>query len=196
LSGFALLATAVIIAVIAVVGTIGYTQFKNRAALKTSTQSIPQPTPVSDETADWKTYTNSKFNYSFKFPNDFNFNSHTFPEDNVVYSLDAQFEQNDQQTGSLIKGVSIGSVVYKQGEDLERYEQGTIIDNSIISNLQLTGESTASAYIQEGIEESITIVIDNKNGKDDFRVMLWCSGDNLRCRQILPQLLSTFKFTE
>ena len=39
----------------------------------TSTPTFPlvETTPPSDETSGWKTYTNLKYNYQFRYPNDF-----------------------------------------------------------------------------------------------------------------------------
>jgi len=57
-----------------VILTIGFFAFKNgQIKLNSSTsKSALSPTPTGiDETANWKTYTNETYKYSFKYPSDF-----------------------------------------------------------------------------------------------------------------------------
>lgn len=64
-----------VVLVIVLLGSTGYLAFQNVklqkeiAGMKVTTHPST-PTTTSDPTAGWKTYTNSQFNISFKYPND------------------------------------------------------------------------------------------------------------------------------
>ena len=45
-------------------------QLKSMLASYTSPTTKPQPTPTSDPTANWKTYTNKQYGFTFKYPSD------------------------------------------------------------------------------------------------------------------------------
>lgn len=83
-SGFAL-PIVIILVVVGLVGlgAVGYYSYKTLQEQKELTKDVkitrseeltpspilsPTPTEPPEETADWKTYTNTKYNYSFKYP--------------------------------------------------------------------------------------------------------------------------------
>lgn len=52
-----------VIVIIIFVGVVGYFAF-----VKKSEPIVQQPTPTLDKTANWETYTNSQYGFSFKYP--------------------------------------------------------------------------------------------------------------------------------
>lgn len=144
------------------------------------------------DTANWQTYNDHTFGYSFKYPLDFK----TLPGlgDHVFYSMDAQF---DKTTTAKTKGIEIGTAVYNFGEDTEGYiGPNTIIDASLVSKLTLPPGLIAKAYVNT---EDITVTIDYKKDNKNMRIMIWCGGENgnsSSCKNVLIPLLSTFKFTQ
>ncbi len=150
----------------------------------------------SNETANWKTYTNSKYGFTFKYPSDYK----SLPNlgEHVFYSPDAEFDKN---TNAKIKGIEIGSTVYGQegdqgGDgDIENYKgPNTKTNSSIISKMILPTGAAAKTYVNP---EDITVTIDYKKDNKDTRIMIWCGGEKgntERCEEVLTPLLSTFKF--
>lgn len=55
---------------------------KQISQLQAQPSPLPSETPIpsADPTADWKTYTNTKYNYEFKYPSDFNLEKSTSGE--------------------------------------------------------------------------------------------------------------------
>lgn len=150
--------------------------------------------PALDATANWDTFTDKTIEYSFKFPTGFK----SFPNLGlkIFYSPDVQF---DKTTGAKTKGLEIGSAVYGPGEDIKNDNQkyigpNTIIDSELISKLLLPSGYIAKAY--DNIED-ITVTIDYKKSNEDMRILIWCGGEKgntSECKNILRQLLPTFKF--
>lgn len=79
--GFALPLILIGILLVSLIGAGGYYFYQNKYFPKTS---IPQPSPQpqKDETSDWKTYTNTKYGYSIKYP-----------EEYMPYGLDKESKQ-------------------------------------------------------------------------------------------------------
>lgn len=70
---------AIILIVAALIG--GHFLYQNKAAIKSATQ---QTSSTTNETVNWKTYTNTKYGYSIKYPSEWEYkfgkgeNSSTF----------------------------------------------------------------------------------------------------------------------
>lgn len=71
--GFTVIEGVVIVALILVVVGIVSMSKKKTGSTTTIPAATNSVTPNIDETADWKTYTNTKYGYSFKYPNSWNF---------------------------------------------------------------------------------------------------------------------------
>lgn len=122
-----LLLIAVILIAIAVVG---YLSVKNKPQ-----SSIPLPTPTrsitQNETVNWKTYKNTKYNYSLKYPNSF-FTTNT-QEDGVVI-----FYFSDAGEVSLFERPQIS---------IQIHEKTTLMD---IVNTVAEGKRTVQEIFEEG----------------------------------------------
>ncbi|MFH0852219.1 MAG: hypothetical protein V1845_01255 [bacterium] len=91
-SGFSAIVLAVII-VLAVVGG-GLLAWKQGwiPEFFVATET-PTPTPASDETADWKTYTNNDYGFEFKYPQIFFLDSQLVDLGDGSYGFDSQTKQ-------------------------------------------------------------------------------------------------------
>ncbi|GEM_PF-5557882 len=146
---------------------------------------------LTDQTSNWKTYIDSNFGYSFKYPADY---KPYFKNGNVFYSSDAKF---DKITTAKTSGIDIGSTVYGPGEDTQEYiGPNTKMDSILSSKLVLPSEYSAKAYVNL---EDITVTIDYKKSNKNMRLILWCGGEkgnSSGCENVLTPLLSTFKFLD
>jgi len=186
--------------------SLGFYLYKQQR-LKINTKPTPSPitkvqapTPTIDPasnaanaTANWKTYNNLDFGYSFKYPADFI----TYPGAyNVFHSSDAKF---DKTTTAKTSGLEIGSTVYGPGEDIKRDTQGYIGPNTkgdaeLTSKLILPSGFIAKTYVNW---EDIVVTMDYKKDNQNMRIMIWCGGENgdsTECKNVLIPILSTFKF--
>jgi len=176
---------------------------KTNSPKPNATQVLAPSSSPTDETANWKTYTNPNKDFSFKYPFDFktygevlnDIKQDIIGNSHIRYSPDStiKFENGgiEQKTG-----IEIGSVLYGPGEDIENYKSNSIMDNSITSSMTLPTDSKAEVYLSTKEELSITTIIYYKKNSIDMRVMIWCSGDNARCKELLVKVLSTFKLTD
>ncbi len=62
-------AIVVLVGILALAGLIGLAfYFGKKSSAPTTTSPVVQASPTPDETANWKTYTNTKYSFSFKYP--------------------------------------------------------------------------------------------------------------------------------
>lgn len=74
-AGLAPIVIIILIAILSVGGYLLYSQQtrptpppQNPAVTPPAPQATPAPSPTPDETTNWKTYTSTKYNFSFKYP--------------------------------------------------------------------------------------------------------------------------------
>jgi len=150
--------------------------------------TMPSATQTPDPMAGWKEFS-STFGYSLKYPSDWN--SQPIPSaalpgqpDLTLYSADAVVDQN---LGSLNKGTMIDFSVLQQTSI--NLPPNMVSDNSFIPS-NLSGKAQGyqrSQYNQVGVNI--------QNGKYVYEVNCFPTSSQAVCRQILSQVLSTFKFT-
>lgn len=67
------------------------------------------PLPSSDETANWKTFSDSKFNYSFKYPQDWFYESNSLEGTTSFFKVGSNPEYSDGDThGNELLIASLG----------------------------------------------------------------------------------------
>lgn len=149
----------------------------------------PQPTPTTDETANWKTYTNTKYKFSFKYPN---YAELAYGAGGVGSPLYV-----DENSSSIIvqpiKGENsyFGLGINTTNKSLDKIEKDLINDKN---NTDFT-RVKAGGYeaIRFNYYGSIPQVIVIKDGNEfEFDI----AQDNPPYLDISNQILSTFKFTE
>jgi len=137
-SGFAPILIVILIVAVAIGGYLLWTQ--NRLSFP---QPTPLPAPTLNPTADWKTYTNTNFNYSVKYPPYFNIRSlfpDRYPDVSISPIIDIYSNEN-------LKTVTIESDSTKDDSlGLEDYVSGVISQlnaaNKDSAPLKIIGETT------------------------------------------------------
>jgi len=150
--------------------------------------NTPTVTPTPDPTADWKTYTNSEYGFSFKYPSDF---------------LDKKMNDN-----SVI--LSVGSKDYslslKADSDLDIYTDEIKDIKKLFDtkeqNVNIKGIGPYTAYLRSiqsaGGEFSFfrIILIPIKSYMFDLSLSPKDENDFATSEELADQILSTFKFIE
>jgi len=188
--GFSNLIILLVVLVLAV--TAGGYYYSQNLTSKVTPQTLSTPVPSTDPTTNWKTYNNSTFGYSFRYPTEYK-NLSGLGE-HVLYSPDAEFNKT---TRAKTQGLEIGSTVYGPGEDIQNYiGPSTITDPTLASALKLPSGVIAKAYVNT---EDVTVTIDYPKNNKIMRIMIWCGGEKGTadgCKKLLTPVLSTFKFTD
>ncbi len=175
-----------VIVIVILVGTVGYLGFVKKsepiAGRLTPTPIQTQKSASPNQTANWKTYTNSQYGFEFKYPA--NYVVTKTPEENNKF---VTFSVNHFQVVVYPSDLSIDAFIKDQAQSY------------LISNYQKINFSGQSAY--EGIGQGMTsaYVIYLKNKGYIYRLIL-----NTNNKDTLPelkagltteqkQILSTFK---
>lgn len=71
--GYSIPMLVTLVVILIIVGAGGYFLYQKQSKTtetpqKQTSPAIPQSTPVIDQTANWKTYTNTQYSFSFKYP--------------------------------------------------------------------------------------------------------------------------------
>jgi len=135
----------------------------------------PTPTPVADETASWKTYTNSDYNVSFKYPAYFPYTK----EDKATWdnkpSINASFFSNKEKT--VVKGSSSLTV------GLNPMPFGMEDPGINLISYALTEKNSKISFIKTGSLDvakertAITGNLTDSNGIKHFHVLWFDSKD-------------------
>jgi len=204
----------IFIAVLTVIGIVGYVlgsrknQTVNQQTITISpTVSQPSPTATPDETANWKTYTNKKYNYSVAYPSTWILRE----EPNVSFSSPIN---ESTANGTLINGGTI--VIFVDNNRAFTNKSLTTIDalydfyKNVYSNksqtdfivtdrkyITVSGEP-ALRYIAEapGLADGTMVgtMVVYKN--DIYRIDVNYGKNNKQeVIELFDQILSTFKFT-
>jgi hypothetical protein len=161
----------------------------------TTTQTKISPT--TDPTADWKTYTNSTYNFSAKYPSQLSFEEEGFTNNAPVRGLNNTFtvifknktkEKLDSFASIIMirvfkKDVPISDVVNNYFGELSNDWKDITIGNTLGKTTTTLDKSGTVAYITKG--DYIYYFHIRKIASDDSITELTFS-----------QILSTFKFTE
>lgn len=192
----------------------------------TSTPSVsptPAPKTMSDETANWKTYT-SRYGYSFRYPPDFQVKSQ-WPEnpsseasavsDVAIFSPDSRF---NERMGNLITGLQLTVTVYpgshvacspvvaNPGCPNRPNDKNVVVDDALIpAELTLPPGVSSIAYVQRIADHTVFTAVDfmienptvhYTARKETVKFGCIDPGEEERCRLVLPKILSTIKFVE
>jgi hypothetical protein len=198
-----LLMVFIVIILLFALGAAGYFAYQNWQLKQQISQVQPTPTPqitpttTPDPTADWKTYTNSVYSYSFKYPNDWktrpfagsqetiesakSFSLETEQSDSKAqvsaYQLDGNTDLETWITSHGPSGKS-GEIFFPLVENVEKINYGSLTAIKFKNSIPgLTGKHTSIATSSN--KYVVVFVITNES-------------DLL----IIDQILSTIKFTD
>lgn len=182
---------------------------KSYLPLDTSSPTLIPPTPTTDPTANWKTYSNTKYGFEFKYPNikPWHIAEKTYQQNIVeIYNYDESTgrgsEFNRRIDGPLLK---LPLDFISTTETPERYLQDKVINvESVVTgekpvvrnieNISISGKSGVIFDLSDGTNDKLSriVFIQVKGGLISF----WPLLDYQSNIEIVSQILSTLKFTD
>lgn len=199
------LAPILIVVLIAALAAGGYFIYKlpRTSVTPPTPQTTPAPSPTpspspaltdTEEISNWKTYTNTRYGYSFKYPQDLYLKTPSAVENTVTFL----FEKYRGQT--LIDQPEFGISASTDGKPLEE------LVNSIKAIAKQTGQVVSfqeiklegeRAYRNENIIKdnpmsNITTLVNHNN--ISYKITLFYSEMTEKQKSLYDQILSTFRF--
>jgi hypothetical protein len=186
----------------------------NLSFLNPSPTPTPTPTPTPDPTADWKTYTNSKYNYLFKYPTNFSVetkgDSDITTTNVIVLADDCKYDAGDR---CLTETIDANMLIYNANKTLSDYiayasgqarqtisEQSLTIDGKPALAREIFDPNEYSGSSEKGVVHYITVMVNDQTvfnfdfverGKDQ---KLITSIKDWQKQTYIDQILSTFTF--
>lgn len=171
----------------------GYFYWQNTLLCSTEPMTLsPSPTPTAsaDPTDNWKTYTNSVHNISFKYPVDWELK---IEDDQAALNASLKLVK-DQATIHMVFGVDgiggqgrdyEGTPINLDGNEVFRYKFHNSYDNS------------ETVGITDSLKESLGVLMINKKTyilSLNYPIKYVSSGESANLNQTFDQILSTFQF--
>jgi len=167
----------------------------------TAVPTISQPTPTLDQTTGWKTYIDTKFGYSIKYPSEWLFNTETrsFREGDIfsvsIVGKDQKKDTEFYDGASLTIGEPI-----KTEKDIRTWVKEYYPVNNLDDEPNIFSEETiASLSFQKFFTCGLGCFTyyNIKHNGYVYRIVIFADGpDKIKYEQILSQILSTFKFLD
>lgn len=162
-------------------------------AVSTVKPIASSPSPTTDPTADWKTYTNTKYNYSVNYPSGIKINGSSVAENvefadqiNITVSPNNPEDcRGDCDSGELIGEVTVGNIKGKKYRKVKGRAGGRIPQNYE----EIVIPHNGFYYILSVNELKFT----SDNSYASERKFGPIPAD---AQRLFGQILSTFKFTE
>lgn len=187
-------------------GILGYWTYQNYFAPVQPDSDTASPTPIATEspTVNWKTYTNQKYGYQFKYPQESALNDQSEQYVAVSYMGEKQKASGRTQTelfdGYAFNVADISDDKYDNLDDL--YEAKKIQLQEICTSVGDPKETTIGGF--RAIMHRLSCLGDSdtyyvQKGKVFFEIGLLSSGDAEdlpKYTSVVNQILSTFKFTQ
>jgi hypothetical protein len=194
-----------IISVLVVGGFFVYKTYFSQNTIQPIGNSTSQPVSTPDPTADWQTYTNEKYGYSFKYPSDWKVEAENGEDPTTTFSPSFSSPCNFNNDGRCTNLTLALGGKYKEGQNLEYYFNINIQDIVSKRDIVVGGEKAleikyhlAKEYVGHEGEPAIEIkAIHNKNVLTiQYGEQQSTSLSELKYENIFDQILSTFKFTD
>ncbi|MFH0951886.1 MAG: hypothetical protein V1838_01720 [Patescibacteria group bacterium] len=161
-----------------------------------------------DATADWQTYTNSRYSYSIKYPNNWHVDN-AYSESDFTYRAGCQcYIGGDVSWSNYIDPSQYTPDTIPndiQSTDLLIWKVGlsSTVDDFINSNF-LSGYYSKETFITNGITVTRLYMNDDSGQNSERRILLLQNGENLfqftygvnGSLAIMEDMVSTFQFTD
>lgn len=198
--------TSIVIVLLIAAVISGYLVYFEKINLPQKVNQAPTSTSVTDKTSNRKVYTNTKYGYSVKYPDNWYIKDTTFQaQESDSNVLDDQIF-NDQPINDFKErkiNMSYASIIFDKSKSLLNYGDGglsyksEILEQSEIGgNMVIKAISTHYEYDwqnQKNIETGkyYKVLISANNGKSTIFL-----NSDLDQKDIADQILSTLKFTQ
>ena len=152
----------------------------NQPTIKSSPQASPSPLSSPADTSNWKTYTNNEFNFEFKYPKEISLNVDTNVNRETKLTLSLNNPKPYADISLEVTTKTEQTILTEIGEKLGK------------STLALNGMQANKYFGQSGVAGTLyreRIFIIHGNLTYHFNLGTYDQ------REILDQILSTFKFT-
>jgi hypothetical protein len=184
--------TLVIILIVVIVALSGVIIWQNLGSKSPAVNNQP---PISDETADWKTYTNEQYGFEMKYPSDWSpieitdslQRQHLYhfqtPDGEIVFnvgqeSYTASLEEYINSTKNTLLNAEGGNYIVSEKKEIT-------VDGRKAIEIPNRGNNYEEVLIFVKNDNSIyEIVFTTKSNRDDVLILA----------EVLNQMLSTFKF--
>lgn len=176
----------IIILIIALLGSLGFVFWQN--FIQTKTSNTPTTSTVSttaststpattDPTAGWKTYTNSNYKFTFKYPTNYSVkeSARIFEENMGAYCQQVSLNENSRLT------------ICDKNSNLTNLGAPDGMDPSSSSDLIIGGQA-AKKYVAGDVISYIVL------SPGSNRIEMFTSDVSAQNITIIEQLLSTFRF--
>jgi hypothetical protein len=179
--------------------TIMLEEDKSATSTTTDITTIPEvpaaTTSATDETADWKTYTNEEYGFSFKYPGDL---IKTNSKQSSIISLNKSSDPNNKKDFILVTAMNSSLTP-------EAYANNLTVGDVLEGNEITINGNTAYEETRQHMKEVHRNVYFSKRGNIIQLTLLVAGGsdssndddfDESRYLPIFTQILSTFQFTK
>lgn len=166
---------------------------QSTSVIQNQPSSVPFSSPTIDPTESWKTYTNSKYNYSFKYPSDYQIGSCRSCTDlaTVDYvTIQSPFMTHNSQ-GYGITTVSVTNPDINKILSLQQTKIGNNI-NAYTETTTSYGYQTKYFYVIMSNNKVITLQYSGIGLQANINIPL----EDFKDYQIFNQIVSTLKFQD
>jgi hypothetical protein len=158
---------------------------------KIDQMEIADPTSTADPTADWKIYTNDKYGFTFKYPNDWEYQENYSKTQNTIDYLQITLAKSEY-FNPIPKGnplIMLSLIETTDQNKLSIYQNTEIVKTIVI------GEITAEE------RKHMTPTVDSKyvtfiNNDISYEIESQMHTQSIEHQEVFDQILSTFKFTD
>lgn len=202
-----------VIIIVLLIGVVGYFIYQNtqlrqnnsqnqlpQASILTTTptESLMESSPTINPRANWKTYTNTKYGYTFKYPPEFTLDSYgqVSGEEGTIELTKAN---NNPQT-SILVDASISETSKSLYLDYKSRADGNTATGQLIeggsevavsmSEIQLANNIAYQGVLESNTDILINILIERNNLIYGLQFITEVKED----KALFDQILSTFKF--
>lgn len=181
---------------------------KQLSDLKASPSSSPSVSTTADPTANWKTYTNTKYGFSFKYPKDWVIEEEPVKKQGIlIWSAEgyAQLEEgrNNDYGRSYIPEVFINYYdnILVEPENVSSNMGAKTLDEYVVKNIDIVNEekidfASQKAYAAQwgGMGISYAILAEHNQNIIELRFNADGDGSDLSLGQ--KKIISSFQFTK
>lgn len=178
----------------------GYREQLKQTLVPTTNNLQPSITP--DPTLNWKTYTNTKYNFSFRYPSNFG-NEGTISGPYSIKSSDSVGIMSFSDPDTIREGTDAPfdgfSIYYVEDLNAQSFEEFLSNEKTSMDNAAYASMTGAKRILLDN--KGVAFVNDTRgyyyyplNSDQNVLVLAYIQKDN-NFRSIFNQILSTFKFT-